>query len=370
MGGCDVAIDPVARLLPAPAPVRFLDERGRSVGEHDGYTEPKDELLVEAYRRMVLGRRFDRQAAALTRQGRLAVYPSAYGQEACQVGAALALRETDWLFPTYRDSMALVARGIEPTEVLTLLRGSWHCGYDPHARRTAPQCTPLATQLPHAAGLAYAARRKGEETVALALAGDGATSEGDFHEALNFAAVFKAPAVFLVQNNGYAISVPLARQTAAPALAYKGVGYGMRSERVDGNDPVAVLAVLTSAVTHARGGDGPVLVEAHTYRLEAHTNADDAARYRDAGEVEAWRARDPIARLEAHLRERGLLDDAAAAGVGAEAEALAAEVRARMSADPELDPGEMFAHVYAGLTPQLAEQRAQLAAEVAVAEGV
>ncbi len=193
---------------------------------------------------MVVGRRFDAQATALTKQGRLAVYPSSHGQEACQIGGVLALRDTDWMFPTYRESMALVARGIDPVQALTLLRGDWHCGYDPMATHTAPQCTPLATHSLHAAGLAYAARRRGEDTVALAFVGDGGTSEGDFHEALNFAAVFQAPVVFLVQNNRYAISVPLAKQTAAPSLAHKGVGYGVRSEQVDGNDLVAVLAVL------------------------------------------------------------------------------------------------------------------------------
>ena len=153
--------------------------------------------------------------------------------------------------------------------MLTLLRGDAHCGYDPVATRTAPQCTPLATQLIHAAGLAYGEMRKGRGSVALAFVGDGATSEGDFHEALNFAAVFKAPVVFVVQNNKYAISVPLSKQTAAPSLSYKGIGYGIASEQVDGNDPMAVLAVLNKAAAHARSGNGPVLVELHTYRLDA-----------------------------------------------------------------------------------------------------
>src|SRR5829696_10255685 len=253
------AADAAAGLLPSGTPIRFLDDDGRPVAdaEHAGYVAPPSELLVEAYRRMVLGRRFDAQATALTRQGRLAVYPSSHGQEACQIGGVLALRDTDWMFPTYRESMALIARGIDPVESLTLLRGDWHCGYDPVATRTAPQCTPLATHGLHAVGLAYAARRRGEETVALAFVGDGATSEGDFHEALNFAGVFKAPVVFLVQNNRYAISVPLAKQTAAPSLAHKGVGYGVRSEQVDGNDLVAVLAVLQHAVESARANGRP-----------------------------------------------------------------------------------------------------------------
>ncbi|UUU36531.1 pyruvate dehydrogenase (acetyl-transferring) E1 component subunit alpha [Streptomyces sp. CA-210063] len=353
-------------LLPSLTPVRFVAEDGTPVARPPaGYTEPPVETLRDAYRRMVLGRRFDTQATALTKQGRLAVYPSSRGQEACQIGAVLALRPDDWLFPTYRDSMALVTRGIDPLEVLTLLRGDWHCGYDAAATRVAPQCTPLATQVLHATGMAESLRRKGGDGVAMALVGDGATSEGDFHEALNFAAVFRAPVVFFVQNNKYAISVPLARQTAAPALAYKGVGYGVRSEQVDGNDLVAVLAVLTAAVEHARAGHGPFLVEAHTYRMDAHTNADDATRYRDDEEVERWSAADPLSRLEAHLRARGALTDEDVAAVREEAETRAADLRAGMNADTVADPLELFDHVYAEPTPQLREQRALLAAELA-----
>ncbi|MGK5522145.1 pyruvate dehydrogenase (acetyl-transferring) E1 component subunit alpha [Micromonospora sp. URMC 107] len=360
--------DPAKPLLPAAEPVRLLDPSGTPLRAPADYPEPPVEALVEMYRRMVVGRRFDVQATALTKQGRLAVYPSSRGQEACQVGAVLALRDTDWVFPTYRESMALVSRGIDPVEVLTLLRGDWHCGYDPAARHTAPQCTPLATQCVHAAGLAYGEAYQGRDTVALAFIGDGATSEGDFHEGVNFAAVFKAPVVYFVQNNRYAISVPLSRQTAAPSLAYKGVGYGVPSEQVDGNDPVAVLAVLTRAVEHARAGRGPFLVEAHTYRMEAHTNADDASRYRDGAEVEAWRDRDPVARLETYLRARGALDDATVAAVAEEAEAYAADLRTRMNTQPTVDPMSLFDHVYAEPTPQLVEQREQVRAELAAAQ--
>ena len=365
-GEADVA-ELAAGLLPAGMPVRFLDADGRPAPDHEraGYQPPPVDKLIDGYRRMVLGRRFDAQATALTKQGRLAVYPSSHGQEACQVGGVLALRETDWMFPTYRESMALVARGIDPVQALTLLRGDRHCGYDPATTRTAPQCTPLATHSVHAAGLAYAARRRGEDTVALAFVGDGGTSEGDFHEALNFAAVFRAPVVFLVQNNRYAISVPLARQTAAPSLAHKGVGYGVRSEQVDGNDLVAVLAVLRHAVESARADGKPFLVEAHTYRIEAHTNADDATRYRDAAEVAAWEARDPIRRLESHLSTAGALADEDIGAAREEAEAFANRLRERMNEDPEVDPDELFSHVFAEPTPQLLEQRTWLREELA-----
>nr|BAX89996.1 pyruvate dehydrogenase complex, E1 alpha unit [Kibdelosporangium sp. AK-AA56] len=307
---------------------------------------------------MVLGRRFDEQANALARQGRLAVYPSALGQEACEVAPAIVLRDSDWLFPTYRDSIALVSRGIDPVRVLTLLRGDWHSGYDPMACRTAPQCTPLATHAAHAVGLAHGERLKGADTVALAMLGDGATSEGDFHEALNLAGVLRAPVVFLVQNNGYAISVPVSAQTAAPSLAYKGIGHGVRSERVDGNDAAAVLAVLATAVEDARSGGGPWLVEAQTYRLGPHTSADDPSRYRADAEVEQWRARDPIDRLARQLRERGLLDDETVVAVAADAEAFATGLREHLAEAPDVDPGALFDHVFHTPTPQLAAARA------------
>ncbi|AZS89609.1 pyruvate dehydrogenase (acetyl-transferring) E1 component subunit alpha [Streptomyces griseoviridis] len=354
----------VQAMLPAPAPVCFVTESGKAAEAPADYPAPSDELLREAYRRMVVGRRYDEQATALAKQGRLAVYPSSRGQEACQIGAALALREHDWLVPTYRDSVAVHARGVDPVQVLTLLRGDWHCGYDPAATRVAPQCTPLATQLLHATGMADGMRRKGEDGVVLALVGDGGTSEGDFHEALNFAAVFRAPVVFLVQNNQYAISVPLARQTAAPALAYKGIGYGVHAEQVDGNDVMAVLAVMTAAVDHARRGDGPVLVEAQTYRVEPHTDSDDPSRYRDEEETLRWAAADPVRRLETYLRDREVLTERDVETAQAEGEAVAADVRGRIDLDQTPDPLALFDHVYAEPTPQLLEQRDQLAAEM------
>jgi pyruvate dehydrogenase E1 component alpha subunit len=355
--------------MPAPVPVQFLDDQGHRVRIfNDDYPDPSGEQLVAAYSAMVIGRRFDIQATALAKQGRLAVYPPSRGQEACQVASMLALSPEDWAFPTYRDSMALVTRGLDPVEILTSPHGAAHCGYDPKANRTAPQCTPLATQLVHAVGFACGEQRKGRRTVAMAFVGDGGTSEGDFHEALNFAAVFKAPVVFLVQNNQYAISVPLAKQSAAPSLGYKGIGYGIASEQVDGNDAMAMLAVLNKAVAHARSGQGPVLVEAHTYRLDAHTNADDATRYRDSAEVGDWLRRDPIGRLEAWLRHQGLIDDTLVASVAHRAEAFATDLRDRLSVDLVVDPMSLFNNVFATPTPQLLEQRAMVEAELEAEE--
>ncbi|MEW1723652.1 pyruvate dehydrogenase (acetyl-transferring) E1 component subunit alpha [Streptomyces sp. NPDC093109] len=345
-----------APLLPDPEPYRVLGT--------DAAAGAEPALLLRLYAELVRGRRYNTQATALTKQGRLAVYPSSTGQEACEVAAALVLRERDWLFPSYRDTLAAVVRGLDPVQALTLLRGDWHSGYDPREHRVAPLSTPLATQLPHAVGLAHAARLKGDDVVALALVGDGGTSEGDFHEALNFAAVWRAPVVFLVQNNGFAISVPLAKQSAAPSLAHKAVGYGMPGRLVDGNDAVAVHTVLGEAMARARRGDGPTLVEAVTYRVDAHTNADDATRYRDAEEVETWRAHDPVRLLERELLARGVLDEAGVTRAAEAAEAMAARLRERMNAEPALDPMEIFAHVWAEPTPQLREQAALLRAEL------
>src|SRR6266576_6590788 len=353
-------------LLPTGTPLRLVEADGQAVRPCD-LDLPDDDVLLALHRKMVLARRFDTQATALTRQGRLAVYPSARGQEAGEVGAVLALRPRDWLFPTYRDTMAVVCRGVDPVEVLSLLRGDWHCGYDPYEYRVGPQCTPLATNTLHAVGVAHAAKLKGEDTVALVMLGDGATSEGDTHAALNFAAVWQAPVVFFVQNNGYAISVPLSKQTAAPSLAHKGIGYGVPAMLVDGNDAAAVYAAVRRAVASAAEGGGPTLIEALTYRIEAHTNADDATRYRGQDEVDQWLARDPLARLRKHLIARGLLDEPAIAALDAEAEAEAAALRQRADTDGVHDPADLFRHVYAEQTPDLRRQQQELSAELAAA---
>lgn len=358
-------------MLPAEQQIQLLDPEGdlvpedqQGTGPGHEYPIPEDEALLKAYEALVAGRRVNDQNYALVRQGRLAVYPSSHGQEACQVGAALALGEGDWLFPTYRDTVAAIARGVDPLEVMVSFRGDWHCGYDPHQYQVGPQSTPLTTQLLHAVGVAHAAKLRGEDTVVLAMCGDGATSEGDFHEALNFAAVFEVPVVFFIQNNGYAISVPLSSQTAAPSLAHKAIGYGMAGERVDGNDMVAVLATLRRAVRLARENSMPLLVEAMTYRMQAHTNADDDSRYRDSDEVEHWQRADPLVRLGKYLTAKGALDDDAESRIAAAAEEVAASLRQAMTAEASNDPLELFEHVYSAPTAQLREQREKLADEL------
>ncbi|MGO2003201.1 MULTISPECIES: pyruvate dehydrogenase (acetyl-transferring) E1 component subunit alpha [Micrococcaceae] len=358
-------------LLPSRGQIQIVDEGGSLRPVEDQGTEPgheyplpDDETLLKAYEQLVIGRRANDQNSALVRQGRMAVYPSSHGQEACQVAAALCLGENDWMFPTYRDSVAVMAKGVDPVETMVLFRGDWHGGYDPRQYKVGIQSTPLTTQLLHGVGVAHAAKLRGEDTVVLAMCGDGATSEGDFHEALNFAAVFNLPVIFFVQNNQYAISVPLSQQSVAPSLAHKAVGYGMAGERVDGNDLVALMAVLGRAVELARTGSGPLLVEAHTYRMQAHTNADDATRYREDEEVTAWRGKDPLNRMTTYLQNKGLLDDAVTERIAAQAEHTAQALRDGLNQDPEIDPLELFDHVYATQTPQLAEQRALLADEL------
>ncbi|MET8885162.1 thiamine pyrophosphate-dependent enzyme [Streptomyces rubiginosohelvolus] len=357
--GSDGPLRDPGPLLPDRSPVRIIGTpRAAAV---------RPALARSLHRGLVVGRGFNEQASTLARQGRLAVYPSSTGQEACQVAAASALRSTDWLFPTYRDTLAVHLRGTPADETLALLHGAVHSGYDPRRWRTAPLCTPLATHLPHAVGLAHAARLRGDDVVALALAGDGATSEGDFHEALTFAGVLRAPVVFLVQNNGFAISVPLARQNAGPTLAHKAVGYGLAGRLVDGNDVLAVHQVLTEALDRARSGAGPVLVEAITYRVDPHTNADDPRRYRTDAEVAAWRAHDPVRLMERHLADAGLLDEAAAAAAGEAADHTAAGLRAAFAVPRQADPDALFAHVYARPTPQLREQAEALHARESAA---
>ena len=359
--------DADAAQLPDEVPVQLIDEHG-AAQTHSRYVAPSNDTLLESYAALVNGRRINEQCNALVRQGRLAVYPSSHGQEACQIAVAQMLGEHDWLFPTYRDSVAVMSRGVSPEDTMVLLRGDWHSGYDSREHRVAPQATPLATQLLHAVGFAHAAKLRGEDTVVIAMCGDGATSEGDFHEAMNFAAVFGLAVVFFVQNNEFAISVPLSRQTAATSLAHKAIGYGMSGQRVDGNDTAAVLAVLGEAMDRARTGAGPTLIEAHTYRMQAHTNADDDTRYRERDEVQRWVERDPLTRLRSYLREAGVLNDEYEERCAARAEEIAVELRAAMNREVEIDPAELFAHVYETRPATLTRQWDMLQDEIARTE--
>lgn len=360
--------DPL-ELLPPDPPVQILDDAG-TLHDVEGY--PIDDLGDEDFRTlykfMVVSRRIDKQAINLQRQGQLGVYASLLGQEAAQIGGAYALAARDWVFPSYREMGTAIVRGVDPGRLLHQWRGTWLSGYDPYEHRFGLLSIPIGTQALHAAGFAMASRFDGTDIVTMAYFGDGATSEGDPHEALNFAAVYDAPVVFFVQNNQYAISTPLSEQTKAPTIAHKAVGYGMPGYRCDGNDVLATYAVTKQAVERARRGEGPSLIEAVTYRMEAHTTADDPTRYRTPAEMEEWQRRDPIARFQAFITARGLLDDDLKAQIDADTEALATRMREEIYEAPHGDPLELFDHVYVDQIPELEAQRAFLATELAAAE--
>lgn len=312
------------------------------------------------YEVMVLTRQLDERMFKMQRQGRLGTIARVAGQEGAHVGAAFALRPEDWLVPAFRELGALVLRGIPMAQLLQYWSGDERGGAFPRELRTLPVAIPVGTHMLHAVGIAWALKQSGEEAAALTFFGEGATSEGDFNEAMNMAAVFNVPVVFFCQNNHYAISVPFTKQTAAPTVAQKALAYGMFGVQVDGNDVFAVYRVTKEALERARSAHEPTLIEADTYRIADHTTSDDARRYRSEDEVAAWRKRDPIDRLARYMRLNGLLDDDSAAQVLAEADRRVAEAVEVFEAIGPPGPEEIFKHVFAEMTPQLAEQQAAL----------
>ena len=375
---------------------READGVHRVIGECGLAETAVDEATaLELYRDMVRAREFDERAVALQRRGWMSGYPPYRGQEASQVGTAHALARGDWLAPTYRSNALQIARGVPMSDVLLFRRGhpEFHSDHDlPHL----PQAVPIATQIPHAVGLGMALNyRRGDlapdtdadtdgdrrprsaldtrdspaaigpeespadRTAVCCYLGDGATSEGDFHEGLNFAGVFDAPVVFLCENNGWAISLPRERQTAAATLAGKASAYGFDGGRVDGNDPIAVFEFVRAALGSARAGR-PVLVESLTYRQGAHTTSDDPSRYRDGSDLPEWRTRDPTERYEAYLREEGVLDDETVTTVAEEAAAEFDDAVDAAEAVPDPAASDVFDPVYAELPPRLRRQRGEL----------
>jgi 2-oxoisovalerate dehydrogenase E1 component alpha subunit len=339
----------------AAAPARILAVDGGPVGDVDVGLGRDD--LRELLRWMVVARRLDRECIALQRQGELTVYPGFEGQEAAQLGSARALGPEDFVWPTFRELAAALVRGVDAVQYLQYHRGTWHGGpYDPRATRFGPICIPIATHLPHTAGYALGRMLDGTDTVTLAYFGDGSTSAGDFHEAANLAGVWKLPLVLFCQNNGWAISVPTAEQTAGE-IWRRADGYGFPGVRVDGNDVLAVYAATRDAVDRARRGEGPTLIEAMTYRIGAHSTADDASKYRDEAEVEAARSADPIRRFRTWLVATGVADEAFVAACEAEAEAFAMEVRAGVIATPAPPVEWMFDWLYAAPASVFERQR-------------
>ncbi|MDW5611209.1 pyruvate dehydrogenase (acetyl-transferring) E1 component subunit alpha [Mycolicibacterium sp. jd] len=346
-------------------PIQLVAPDGAPTPESRYRRDLPPETLAWLYESMVVTRELDTEFVNLQRQGELALFASCRGQEAAQIGAAACLRKTDWLFPQYRELGAFLVRAIAPAQLGALWRGRWHGGLGFTDRCVAPVSIPIGTHGLHAVGAAMAAQRLGEDSVTVAFLGDGATSEGDAHEALNLAAVFGAPCVFFVQNNQWAISVPVERQHAGPTLAHRAIGYGMPGVRVDGNDVLACFAVMEQAVARAREGGGPTFIEAVTYRMGPHTTSDDPTRYRSDEEVEHWRARDPIARYRTYLEHTGVWTQRLEERVAHRSQRLRAELRDAVITEPDIDIGEVFDTVYHDITPDLARQRDELLAELA-----
>ncbi len=316
---------------------------------------PPDDLR-RLYRAMLLGRRLDERMLRLQRQGRIGTFAPIKGQEASQMGSVFTLRATDWMVPSFRETAAMLWRGWPIEKILLLFAGYLEGGQPAPEQRDLPITIPVATQLPHAVGLAYAAQYRGDDVVVMAYCGDGATSEGDFHEALNFAGVWHVPIVIVVQNNQWAISVPLKKQTHSRTLAQKALAYGFPGLQVDGNDVLAVYAASREAVDRARAGGGPTLVECVTYRLGVHTTADDPTKYRSEEEVKAWEQKDPLTRFRTYLEKKNLLESSLEEQVDAE---IARAVQA-FEAAPPADPLVMFDHAYAEMPPHLRAERAEV----------
>ncbi len=321
---------------------------------------PRDDL-GRLYRTFLLARRFDERMLRLQRQGRIGTFGPIRGHEAAVLGSVYALRQTDWLVPYYREWPAYMWRGW-PLENLILYYAGFAEGMRvPDGNRDLPLCIPIASQVPHAVGIAYAARHKGEDSVTMVYLGDGATSHGDCQEAMNFAGVFQVPLVFLVLNNQWAISVPRSRQTRAKTLAQKATAYGFPGIQVDGNDFLAVYRATREAVDRARAGGGPTLVEAVTYRLSMHTTSDDPTKYRSEEEVKAWEAKEPLPRFRRYLEQKGVIDERSHAEIEAEVDAQIREAIERAEARMQPDLLEVFEHVYAERPCELEAQRQELA---------
>ncbi|MFD9813253.1 pyruvate dehydrogenase (acetyl-transferring) E1 component subunit alpha [Streptomyces sp. NPDC059080] len=341
--------------------VQLLTPEGKRV-EHPEYAiDLSPEELRGLYRDMVLTRKFDAEATTLQRQGELGLWASLLGQEAAQIGSGRALRDDDYVFPTYREHGVAWCRGVDPTNLLGMFRGVNHGGWDPNSNNFHLYTIVIGSQTLHATGYAMGVQKDGADSAVLAYFGDGASSQGDVAESFTFSAVYNAPVVFFCQNNQWAISEPTERQTRVP-LYQRARGFGFPGVRVDGNDVLACLAVTRAALERARTGQGPMLVEAFTYRMGAHTTSDDPTKYRADEETRAWEAKDPILRLRRYLEAEGFVDDAYLAAIEEESEALGKRVRDVVRAMPDPDTMAIFENVYADGHALVDEERAQFAA--------
>jgi pyruvate dehydrogenase E1 component alpha subunit len=342
----------------------ILDEHGKV----DPTLEPQIAPAIhrQMLRAMLLGRRFDERMLDLQRQGRIGTFPPIKGQEAAHIGSVIQLRDDDWLVPSFRETAAEIMRGRSLESILAYYNGFNEGMIIPPAQRDLPMAIPVASQILHGVGLAWAAKYRQTDEVVMTFFGDGATSEGDFHEGLNCAAVYQSPVIFICQNNQWAISVPFKKQTHTRTIAQKALAYGMPGIRVDGNDILAVYLAAREAIARARNGDGPTLIECVTYRLMMHTTADDPKRYRSDEEVALWQQKEPLIRYQRYLADKGIVSEA-------EFQTLENEIKQTIQAAVEhaeqqmaefSDPFAMFDHLYAELPPHLQRQRQELQKEL------
>ncbi len=335
--------------------IQILDKDGKVV-RPELLPELSEEKLIEMYKTMRFSRIIDEKTLQYQRQGRMLTYAPNLGQEAAQVGSIAAAEKTDWVAPSFRELGVWLYKGAPLKNIFLYWFGNEWGMHMPENVKMLPVSVPIASQMQHATGLAYASQYRGESDIALAYVGDGGTSQGDFHEALNFAAVKKTPNVFIIQNNQFAISTRRGIQSMTKTLAQKALAYGIPGYQVDGNDVLAMYVVTKEAVDRARGGDGPTLIEAYTYRMGAHTTSDDPTVYRDDSEVDAWRDKDPIDRFRKYLMAEGIWDEEKENAYTEERNQYVKEVFEEIEKQGVVDIEDVFDYVYAERTPLLEAQ--------------
>ena len=347
--------------------LQILDEN--AICDEKNKPKISDDVLKEMYKSLILTKAFDDKALKLQRQGRMGTYAPMRGQEACQIGSAFAMQKNDWVFPAFRENGVYMIKGVQPEMLYRYWMGDERGMQIPKGINILPVSITVGAHLPHAVGAAMAFNYLGEKNVSIVYFGDGATSEGDFHTALNFAGVFKAPCVFICQNNQWAISVPVKEQTASHTIAQKAIAYGIPGIRVDGNDVFAVYKATAYAIERARRGEGPTLIECLTYRMADHTTSDDSKKYRLEEEVRSWELKDPIIRFEKYLAKNKIINPVIIGKVKAEAEQqIERAVKQAESVKPQL-PTEMFDYLYEDLTDEMKEQREQSKRENVISKG-
>jgi 2-oxoisovalerate dehydrogenase E1 component alpha subunit len=365
-GAATASAPPVLAVQPSEGPelVQLLTPEGERVEHPDYSLDLDDEAYRGLYRDLVMVRRIDTEATALQRQGELGLWASLLGQEGAQVGAGRSLTDRDFAFPTYREHGVAYCKGVDPVTLLGLFRGVNQGGWNPYDKGFQLYTIVIGSQTLHATGYAMGLQRDGSDGAVIAFFGDGASSQGDVNEAFVWSSVFQAPVVFFCQNNQWAISEPLEKQSRIP-LYQRARGFGFPGVRVDGNDVLAVLAVTRAALDRAREGSGPTLIEAFTYRMGPHTTSEDPTRYRLAAELETWKLKDPVERMKAYLSRNAMATGEFFDQVAREADELAAHIRAGCLALADPDPITLFDHVYAGGSSLLDEERQQMAAYLA-----